>query len=160
MYRTTHSTLVAPPQLQLVICTYWFAPLNAMPVVEHAGELIGVATSPMDDQYVSATTTPVVQSRKSHSCSVPSQLAEPVVENLPETQSEHIDAPAASEKVPAAHIEHIVSPNTRKYPAGQLLEQDDEAETLYDPETQEMQADEADVENIPETHAAHEPSAP
>ncbi len=68
------------PQLQLVICAYWFRPLNVIPVAEHVGPLYGVATSAIDGQYESATATPVVQPRKSHSCSVPAQLDAAVIE--------------------------------------------------------------------------------
>ena len=77
---TNTSAEVAPPQLQLVICAYWFTPLNVSPVAEHVGPLYGVATSAIDGQYVSVTVLPAVQLRKSHSCSVPAQLDAPVVE--------------------------------------------------------------------------------
>ncbi len=72
------SALVDPPQLQLVICAYWFAPLNVAPVAEHVGLLYGVAT--IDVEYESGTVEPVVQPRKSNSCSVPAQLEDPVAE--------------------------------------------------------------------------------
>ncbi len=79
-YTTNASAEVEPPQLQLVICAYWFTPLNAIPVAEHVGLLYGVAKRTMDGQYESATADPVTQPRKSHSCSVPAQLDAPVVE--------------------------------------------------------------------------------
>ena len=58
--------LVAPPQEYDAICTYWeLALANEMPVPEHVGLLRGVAAS---EEYVSTTAAPVVQPRKSHSC--------------------------------------------------------------------------------------------
>ena len=61
----------------------------------------------MEDQYVSATTPPVVQPRKSHSCSVPAQLDAAVVE-----------------KWPAAHVEQADAAEGENDPVGQPMQLD------------------------------------